>query len=393
MAISYSKGIREFEWPFEKAWKGLSNLYGTAQHHLDSFTGKKAINGHIRGYCFSNGLEKSFKLNYEIVLKNGVPTHLYDMRNERGDKLKNLLSLDNVLRGKLGMEELESGVIQNFQNRIVAEREALRNVKDQKFSSKEKEINVPLIPKNPENKKVIISNGPPEAEDGILEKNVESKQIVEIVGDQNLDTSAGNVELVKAEGDNSGEVVETQDEEHIVGESDDVIEENPEEENEHIFGESDDVEETPVEETIVEDPPTEEVVEDPPAEEEVVEDPPAEEEVVEEDIPEEEVVEDSPAEEEIVEDPPAEEEIVEDPPAEEEVVEESGEEVEDPVEEVVEEDTEDPVEDIEASDEIEEDPGVNEAGINEDGDLSVDPEITESEEDPESENDELSEFY
>ena len=320
MAISYSKGIREFEWTYEKAWNGLSKLHGTAQHHLDSFSGEKAINGHIRGYCFSNGLEKSFKLNYEIVLKNGIPTHLYDMRNERGDRLKDLLALNNELRSRLEMEPLKSNVIQNFQQRIKTEREALRNVQDDKFSSDEKEVNVPLIPKNPENKKVIITNGPSQSEDGILAKGNQTKQIVEIVGDKAIDTAANNVELVQAE-DNPP--VDDQKEEEVPVE---VIEEAPEEKEEV------------------------EVVEEAPEEKEV------------------EVVEEAP--EEVEEVPVEEEEEEEEVPVE--VVEEAPEEEEEPK---VELDNSDSA----LVEEVEEDDGVNDAGINDDGDLSVDPDITETE--------------
>ena len=319
MAISYSKGIREFEWTYEKAWNGLSKLHGTAQHHLDSFTGEKAINGHIRGYCFSNGLEKSFKLNYEIVLKNGIPTHLYDMRNERGDRLKDLLALNNELRSRLEMEPLKSNVIQNFQQRIKTEREALRNVQDDKFSSDEKEVNVPLIPKNPENKKVIITNGPSQSEDGILAKGNQTKQIVEIVGDKAIDTAANNVELVQAE--DNPPVDDQKEEEEVPVE---VIEEAPEEKEEV------------------------EVVEEAPEEEEV------------------EVVEEAPEE---VEEVPVEEEEEEVPV---EVVEEAPEEEEEPK---VELDNSDSA----LVEEVEEDDGVNDAGINDDGDLSVDPDITETE--------------
>lgn len=344
MAISYSRAVREFEWPFEKAWQGLANLYGTAQHHLDSFVKKAAINAHIRGYCFSNGLEKSFKLNYEIILKNGIPTHLYDTRNQQTDRLKNLLSIDNVLREKLGMDQQDSDVIGKFQLRVQTEREALRNVQDTRFSAKDKEVEVPLIPKNPENLKVIISKGPPEVEEGILEKNTESKKVVEIMGDDQLDTGAKDVQLVNAEGDAPGEQVEAT--EAGDAQADQVQPENPEEPGLN-------------EDEIPEEPETEEVIEEDVEPEEV----PLEEEPVmledEEAVPNE-------SNEEVPETEEVEEEVLDEEPVEE---------------------AEPASEEQEVPEEVEQE-GLNDAGINDDGDVSIDPDLTET--DPDL--DELNEF-
>lgn len=115
MAISFSKGVREFEWSFEKAWQTLQNLHSTAHKHLDPVEDMKEVNANIRGYCFANGLEKSFNLNYEIILKNGLPTHLYDARNEEVDELKGVLYAVNMLRMKMGMVKVKSQAIEEFQ--------------------------------------------------------------------------------------------------------------------------------------------------------------------------------------------------------------------------------------------------------------------------------------
>ena len=114
MAISFSKGVREFEWPFEKAWTTLQTLHSTAHKHIDDVEDLKKINSNIRGYCFANGLEKSFKLNYEIILKNGLPTHLYDAHNEEVDELKGVLFAVNTLREKLGLSHVRSKAINEF---------------------------------------------------------------------------------------------------------------------------------------------------------------------------------------------------------------------------------------------------------------------------------------
>ena len=340
MAISYSKGIREFEWPFAKAWEGLSKLYGTANSHLDSFTGRTAINGRIRGYCFSNGLEKSFRLNYEIILKNGVPTHLYDMRNQHADEMKNLLNISNVLREKLGLERQESQVINEFQQRVKTEREALRNVQNRKFSAGDKEVEMPLIPKNPGNKNVIITHGPPENEEGVTEKGGESKEMVEIVGDKEVDTGGNEVQLVKVEGDNTGEVLENEE----VGDEE-VVE--PEEVGDEVglgeMAESEDLEGLIGGETGNE--------EETPNEEEVIEEEPIlgdEEQSVEEAL-----------------------DGVEEPETQEE-----GDIQEEGDDDLNGENVEDVVLDNNMGEE-----GVNDAGINDHGDVSVDPDLTQTEED------------
>lgn len=384
MGISYIKGIREFEWEFSVAWNSAKNLFGTAQKHLDSFKGRSGINQHIRGYCFANGLEKSFNLNYEIILKNGVPTHLYDARNATLDKLKEVLKLDNAIREKLGMEGKESSAIDSFELRVKTEREALRNIKSGKFTSETRDVAVPLIRKDPDNNTVIVSEGPPEAEDGMETKVEGNRQVGQIVGGDDVDTGTSDVTLVKTEGDSAGETLKIPEPQPSA--------EAPESEELGVPVEPEEApqetEEVPGPEEAVPAEP-EEIAEIAPAEEQL---PPEEAPVAEEELaPEVAMVEEEQLAPEVA--PPAEEPVLEEeiPMEEEPVDEEMTDELMEGLDANAEEVGMEPMaEEAETGqvDNIGE--GLNDAGINQDGDVSVDPDLTESV--PEEEEDELSEF-
>lgn len=173
MAINYSKGIKEFEWDYQKAWSSLESLHINAKEHTDSFQPEDQILAKIRGFCFADGLQKSFQINYEIVLKNGKPTHLYDSRDKRKDQLERLEEMINWLSQKLGKKVEQSELIQTYRKNLQTERNGLRNVTEVKFSSSEVNENSLLRPKDPSLQKVIETTGPRKEEEGIEDHNLQ----------------------------------------------------------------------------------------------------------------------------------------------------------------------------------------------------------------------------
>lgn len=207
MAISFSQGVKEFQWSFTKAWDTLKTLKVTAHKHIDPIVGSKQINANIRGYCFANGLEKSFKLNYEIILKNGKVSHMYDSTNDELNSLKGVLFAVNSLRSKLGMEKEQSKAIDEFEKLKLIENQALKNIKRTDYSPKGSSINMNIIPKN-KNLNIVIedTNGVPK----LIKQSPE-------------DNLKGVITVSDGLDEEEGSPIETEAETDIAGEEEDVI--------------------------------------------------------------------------------------------------------------------------------------------------------------------------